>query len=199
MARVARDASLAGLPSMDEVWGWHKKLAEMGPRYTGSPGHVRFTDWLQQKFSAVPGFKLHHRPDHLQSMARAETGRCRSIRTPRWVPLDRCRSATTTRTRATRSRVASAAGWSTSACTADYTPAVLGARDARDRAGAGTSVHILARRPPDADRRFRAWQDLTGGRARLCKVREPADESGVPGGLRCRHICWMRRTPVCAA
>ena len=57
MARVARDASLAGLPSMDEVWGWHKKLAKMGPRYTGSRGHVRFTDWLQEKFSAVPGFK----------------------------------------------------------------------------------------------------------------------------------------------
>lgn len=50
-------ASLPGLPSMDEVWGWHEELAAMGTRYTGSPGHVRFTDWLQQQFSAVPGFQ----------------------------------------------------------------------------------------------------------------------------------------------
>jgi MYXO-CTERM domain-containing protein len=48
-----------GLPSMDEVWSWHQELASMGTRYTGSPGHVRFTDWLQQQFSAVPGFQLH--------------------------------------------------------------------------------------------------------------------------------------------
>jgi hypothetical protein len=47
-----------GLPSMDEVWGWHEKLAAMGTRLTGSPGHVRFTAWLQQQFSAVPGFRL---------------------------------------------------------------------------------------------------------------------------------------------
>ena len=70
MARVARDASLAGLPSMDEVWGWHKKLAKMGPRYTGSRGHVRFTDWLQEKFSAVPGFKLSPDPNNRISFNR---------------------------------------------------------------------------------------------------------------------------------
>jgi hypothetical protein len=56
---MARDASLAGLPSMDEVWDWHQKLSAMGTRYTGSPGHVCFTDWLQQQFSAVRGFQLH--------------------------------------------------------------------------------------------------------------------------------------------
>ena len=43
---------------MDKVWGWHEELAEMGTRYTGGPGHVRFTDWLKQQFSAVPGFQL---------------------------------------------------------------------------------------------------------------------------------------------
>ena len=64
MARVARDPSLAGLPSMDEVWGWHKKLAKMGPRYTGSPSQARFTDWLQDKFSAVPGFRLSKDPNN---------------------------------------------------------------------------------------------------------------------------------------
>jgi hypothetical protein len=57
--QLPRGASLPGLPSMDEVWRWHRQLAAMGTRYTGSPGHVRFTDWLQQQFSAVPGFQLH--------------------------------------------------------------------------------------------------------------------------------------------
>jgi hypothetical protein len=47
------------LPPMAEVWSWHEELAAMGTRYTGSPGHVRFTEWLQQKFSALPGFELH--------------------------------------------------------------------------------------------------------------------------------------------
>ena len=53
------DFEVQGLPSMDEVWGWHEELAAMGTRYTGSPGHVRFTDWLQEKFRAVPGFQLY--------------------------------------------------------------------------------------------------------------------------------------------
>src|ERR1700747_1505618 len=56
--KLARAVSLPGLPSMGEVWGWHQELAAMGTRYTGSPGHVRFTDWLQQQFKAVPGFQL---------------------------------------------------------------------------------------------------------------------------------------------
>ena len=51
-----------GLPSMHEIWGWHKKLAGMGTRYTGSPGHAHFIDWLKQKFSAVPNFKLYTDP-----------------------------------------------------------------------------------------------------------------------------------------
>jgi hypothetical protein len=47
-----------GLPSKHEIWGWHQKLAGMGTRYTGSPGHAKFIHWLKQKFSQVPNFKL---------------------------------------------------------------------------------------------------------------------------------------------
>jgi hypothetical protein len=64
--KSAHTASLPGLPSINTVWGWHKKLAAMGTRYTGSPNHVRFTDWLQQQFSAVPGFQLHTDRIHFQ-------------------------------------------------------------------------------------------------------------------------------------
>jgi hypothetical protein len=52
-------ASLQGLPSANDIWTWHKKLKAMGPRFTGCPGHVKFTQWLQQQFSAVPGFQLY--------------------------------------------------------------------------------------------------------------------------------------------
>ena len=54
--------SLQGMPSMHEVWGWHEALATMGTRYTGSPGHDSFIDWLSQRFSAVPGFELNIDP-----------------------------------------------------------------------------------------------------------------------------------------
>jgi len=47
------------LPSVNEVWGWHKELALMGPRYTGSLAHAQFTDWLKAKFSALTDFQLH--------------------------------------------------------------------------------------------------------------------------------------------
>ncbi len=59
---VTHAPSLPGLPSMDAVWGWHEELATMGTRYTGSTGHVRFTGWLQQQFSTVPGFQLQTDP-----------------------------------------------------------------------------------------------------------------------------------------
>jgi len=55
-------ASLSGLPSMDEVWNWHEQLAEMGPRYTGSPSHACFIEWLKEQFSAVPRFQLRTDP-----------------------------------------------------------------------------------------------------------------------------------------
>lgn len=50
------------MPSMDKIWGWHKELASMGTRYTGSPGHVRFIEWLKKQFSDVEGFELHTDP-----------------------------------------------------------------------------------------------------------------------------------------
>jgi hypothetical protein len=44
-----------GLPSMNEIWGWHDNLRQMGTRYTGSPGHMRFIDWLKYEFEAIQG------------------------------------------------------------------------------------------------------------------------------------------------
>jgi MYXO-CTERM domain-containing protein len=56
---LAPTATLQGLPSINDVWSWHEKLAEMGPRYTGSDNHRKFTDWLHDQFKAVPGFQLY--------------------------------------------------------------------------------------------------------------------------------------------
>jgi hypothetical protein len=58
MANTLDDVEVQELPSMDQVWGWHEELAAMGTRYTGSAGHVLFTDWLKEQFQAVPGFQL---------------------------------------------------------------------------------------------------------------------------------------------
>jgi hypothetical protein len=55
---VLHSPSLPGLPLLDEVWGWHEKLATIGARYTGSPSHVCFTEWLKEQFSAIPGLRL---------------------------------------------------------------------------------------------------------------------------------------------
>ncbi len=49
----------AGLPSADEVWRWQHELVDLGTRYTGSQGHARFVDWLDEEFSAVPGLQVH--------------------------------------------------------------------------------------------------------------------------------------------
>ena len=59
----AGQMSLHGMPSMDEIWGWHQELAGMGTRYTGSKSHEQFIKWLKKKFKAVQGFTLH--TDHL--------------------------------------------------------------------------------------------------------------------------------------
>lgn len=48
-----------GLPSADQVWDWQHQLVDLGTRYTASPGHVRFVDWLHDQLSRVPGFQLH--------------------------------------------------------------------------------------------------------------------------------------------
>jgi len=37
------------LPSADELWKWLEKLSGWCPAYTGSPGHVKFVDFLDQK------------------------------------------------------------------------------------------------------------------------------------------------------
>jgi hypothetical protein len=54
----APPARAASLPSMDEVWGWEQQLVQFGTRYTGSPGHAAYVDWLTSQFGAVPGFTL---------------------------------------------------------------------------------------------------------------------------------------------
>jgi hypothetical protein len=46
------------MPSPGEVWHWQNELVGLGTRYTGSPGHTNFTDWLSQQFAAIPGFQL---------------------------------------------------------------------------------------------------------------------------------------------
>jgi hypothetical protein len=58
----AGQMSLQGMPSANDIWDWHEELAQMGTRYTGSPGHVDFIEWLKQKFNAVPGFKVNIDP-----------------------------------------------------------------------------------------------------------------------------------------
>jgi hypothetical protein len=51
-------AGPAGLPSMRELWEWEERLVGFGTRYTGSPGHVAYVEWLAGQLSAVPGFTL---------------------------------------------------------------------------------------------------------------------------------------------
>lgn len=48
-----------GLPSADRVWDWQQRLVDFGTRYTGSPGHDGFVDWLAASFEAIPGLRLH--------------------------------------------------------------------------------------------------------------------------------------------
>lgn len=47
------------MPGMDEVWRWQHELVSFGTRYTGSHGHNRFVDWLDEQFRAIPGFRIH--------------------------------------------------------------------------------------------------------------------------------------------
>jgi hypothetical protein len=46
------------MPSLAEVWKWQEQLVGYGTRYTASPGHVRFVDWLSGQFAAIPGFRM---------------------------------------------------------------------------------------------------------------------------------------------
>ena len=47
-----------GLPSLQEIWGWQQQLVQFGTRYTGSPGHAAYVDWLTSQLAAVPGFTV---------------------------------------------------------------------------------------------------------------------------------------------
>jgi hypothetical protein len=47
-----------GLPGLSEVWRWEEQLVRFGTRYTGSPGHVAYVDWLAAQLSGVPGFSV---------------------------------------------------------------------------------------------------------------------------------------------
>jgi hypothetical protein len=57
--RADATSAYPGMPTSAQVWNWQHQLVDFGTRYTGSPGHVRFVDWLAQQFAAVPGFQLH--------------------------------------------------------------------------------------------------------------------------------------------
>ena len=53
------------LPSADELWKWLKQLSDWCPAYTGSPGHVKFVNFLDQKLreaKLAPQRKTFHLP-----------------------------------------------------------------------------------------------------------------------------------------
>ncbi|MDQ1630279.1 MAG: hypothetical protein QOC80_251 [Frankiaceae bacterium] len=47
-----------GLPSAETLWDWQHQLVGFGTRYTGSPGHTRFIDWIADQMAHVPGFRV---------------------------------------------------------------------------------------------------------------------------------------------
>ncbi len=53
-----RRGAATGMPGLREVWQWEEQLVRFGTRYTGSPGHVAYVDWLAGQLSAVPGFSM---------------------------------------------------------------------------------------------------------------------------------------------
>ena len=55
----ARAGQSGGLPSVEEIWGWQEQLVRFGTRYTGSPGHAAYVDWLTSQLASVPGFTMH--------------------------------------------------------------------------------------------------------------------------------------------
>ena len=100
---------------MDKVWSWHEELAAMGPRYTGQPGPRALHEWLQQQFSALPGFQLRTDPFNLRWLAQdcslsinqdATVGPSGPVPVSYYYPYS-----------GTTGPVASVASWSTSACT----------------------------------------------------------------------------------
>ena len=53
-----RRGAATGMPGLPEVSRWEDQLVRFGTRYTGSPGHVAYVDWLAGQLSAVPGFTM---------------------------------------------------------------------------------------------------------------------------------------------
>lgn len=51
-------AAPPGMPSPAQLWSWQHRLVQFGTRYTGSPGHVGYVDWLADQYAAVPGFRV---------------------------------------------------------------------------------------------------------------------------------------------
>ena len=51
-------AGPVGMPSIQELWAWEEHLVRFGTRYTGSPGHAAYVDWLAGQLSAIKGFTL---------------------------------------------------------------------------------------------------------------------------------------------
>ena len=163
------DFEVQGLPSMDKVWGWHEELAEMGTRYTGGPGHVRFTDWLKQQFSAVPGFQLS----------------TDSIKFDRWLAQDWSLSIAQDATKGPSGPVPVSYYYPYSGATGPegvsgrlvdlgmYLPGLYRPTAFWERATGGIAlVQVPASTFPlshvsAADGRIRAGHELTGGRARL--------------------------------
>ena len=58
MAASHHDHPGRRLPSMHEVWEWQEQLVRFGTRYTGSPGHAAYVDWLTSQLAAVPGLTV---------------------------------------------------------------------------------------------------------------------------------------------
>jgi hypothetical protein len=57
-AFAATTAGAAGMPTMAQLWDWEHQLVETGTRYTASPGHIRYVEWLAEQFGRVPGLTL---------------------------------------------------------------------------------------------------------------------------------------------
>lgn len=53
--RVANPAGLAGTAKLKQ---WNRAIDDFGVRDTGSRNHVRYVDWLERRFDAIPGVSV---------------------------------------------------------------------------------------------------------------------------------------------
>ena len=205
-ARPARAATggggAAGMPGIGEVRGWQEQLVRFGTRYTGSPGHAAYVDWLASQFGAVPGFTV--RTDRLtfnRWLAREYALRVRRPRVRRPVrpgaadlllsllgadPAGRCHR------QAGRSGHLPARG--TRERQARGTPRRSGCTgQGRYRRGPDRPAGVLAGGRADRHRRLRARQDVRAGRRGLRRLRRGAGASGLSGHLRARSAAGRAR------